>query len=170
VVGKGFGRTYGRAREFGKVALLLDTTAGYHRWRRWVKYSYYQYAWFRETFPEVAAGRERRLKRLGSTLGRVHDVHQLLTELDERSVGISSPRAFRRARTHLRSLETSLKDEAKKLTPKALGRKPARIGRQIVEAVGASELPAVTPQLEFVSLAHHEGDGLVSSARAADAD
>jgi CHAD domain-containing protein len=169
LVREGFERTYEKARELGKAAIVLETPASYHRWRRWVKYAYYQYAWFRSEYPDVKAGRERRLKRLGGILGRLHDAHHLLCELDERSLRTSNPKAFRRTRRSLMSLEDELIEEVKRKHRKALGREPALVSEHILEAIEAASSARPAPELEFVSLANHEGNGLASSAPTADA-
>ncbi len=163
----GLAKTYVKAGRRGRVALTLDTPQGYHRWRRWVKYSYYQHSWLYETLPELGCSRGKLLKRLGSTLGRAHDVHQLREDLDRRSIKTGSPKAFRSVRKFVLAEEARLAKRARRLGRKALWEDPQIVSHRILKEarrVSVSRIPE--PSLKFESLAHHEGNG---ASRAADA-
>ena len=90
----GLGRSIAKMRELGDVALAGRVPEEMHRWRRWVKYLRYQLEPL--ATPERALIRSHHddLKRIGSTLGSLHDLHVLGTALES-----SCPAAVREAIT-----------------------------------------------------------------------
>ncbi|NNE46332.1 MAG: CHAD domain-containing protein [Rhodothermales bacterium] len=172
LVRQGFQRTFARARDAASIALDLDTATGYHRWRRWVKYTYYQYSWVALDGDRPASTIEKRIKRLGSLLGRLHDIHQLQDDLDARSLRASSPRAFRRVRTAVLSGELDLKKEIDRLAPKVMDRKPGAVSHKLMKAFrqSRSRMAERTRGLQYHSLSSHEGDGAAGIVHTADSD
>ncbi len=170
LVREGFQRTYARARDAGSIALVLDTASGYHRWRRWVKYTYYQYSWLAMDGDRPASTVEKRIKRLGSLLGRLHDIHQLQDDLDARSLRTSSPRAFRRARNAVLSREMELKKEIDELAPRVIDREPGAVSHKLMKAFRQSQsrMSEHARGLEYHSLSSHEGDGAAGMVNTAD--
>lgn len=164
----GFASTYSEGWSRGQKALVVDTPQGYHSWRRWVKYSYYQYKWFRSAFPGLSEVTEGSLKRLGSLLGKLHDAHHLLQELEERSISTSSPKAFRCTREYVLSRERRLKRKVRKASRRLLAIEPALVVHEVREAVREHCAHPYTENLEFIPLADHEGDGAAAATRAAD--
>ena len=77
----GFHRSQRRVQAIARGARHTHDHAAWHRLRRWVKYLAYQHQWL-----DLAAGRKPgkrwcRLRRLGTTMGRMNDMHNLLAWL-----------------------------------------------------------------------------------------
>ena len=79
----GFVRSYQRGRRLGRRALEHDDAAAMHRWRGWVKNTFYQLDMIRPVL--CASNRARRwyLDRLGDALGKHHDLLLLRARLGD---------------------------------------------------------------------------------------
>lgn len=78
-----FDRLYLKSRYLGEVALKSNEDETYHRWRKWVKYWLYCLTGLSKG--KVPSDYEKRLQRLGESLGQFHDVcvlEQALTAPD----------------------------------------------------------------------------------------
>lgn len=66
-----------KAMDLAHQAMHGGDAAAWHRWRRWVKYLGYQQEWLAQAAGRASGAGEKKLKRLGRTLGRLNDAHNL---------------------------------------------------------------------------------------------
>lgn len=81
----GLARTHYYSRSLGQRAMRSDAVSIGHRWRKWVKYLYYQVEFISVLRPGELDTVMKDLKRLGNVLGWRHDIANLdvaLAQLD----------------------------------------------------------------------------------------
>ena len=78
---RGLARSTDRVRALGDRARSGHDQHDWHRWRRWVKYLAYQIQWIESAKGRRPGKRYRRLRKLGTTLGRINDMHNMLAWL-----------------------------------------------------------------------------------------
>ncbi len=129
---EGFVRSYQRGRRIGRRVVERDDAALMHRWRRWVKYAFYQLDMIR---PVLCAGNRARrwyLDRLGDALGKHHDLLLLRARIGD--VMLDEADRLRVEAT----LETALvtyRDRARKLHPYIYTEKAAAFGQAVTEDI-----------------------------------
>jgi CHAD domain-containing protein len=124
----GFVRSYQRGRRLGRRALDHDDAAVMHRWRGWVKTTFYQLDMIRPVL--CASNRARRwyLDRLGDALGKHHDLLLLRARIGDVALDEAD-----RLRVEM-TLETQLtvyRDRARKLHPYIYAQKGAVFGEAV---------------------------------------
>ncbi len=165
----GFQRTYRKARGFGRDALILRTPAGYHRWRRWVKYLFYQMEWFTPDGNKRFGPYTEAVRKLGSRLGRLHDIHVLQNMLADRSLLASSPKSFRTVVRMIGAEEKRLLKQIEKRSNKVFDRRSNDFGDALLKVVLVSDDGQTTVEpTEFVPLADHEGNGVKAAEESAE--
>lgn len=83
LLGKGLTKTYRAARKLQRRAERDDTPEAIHRWRKQVKYLWYQLCLFQGSAPDVIPSFRQSAERLSDLLGRHHDLALLSETLRE---------------------------------------------------------------------------------------
>ncbi len=155
ILTEGVGRTYRKARSFFRDAVVLNTPAGFHRARRWVKYLRYQLEWLvPEGFSDFDPLRQE-VATLGRLLGRLHDLHVLQDRISHHSTHIAKPGDLEPVDRLLSREERRLARDAIRHGKKALKASPRRILRKLRRASRPVE---GVESLEEQMMVDHEPD------------
>ncbi|MBT8399526.1 MAG: CHAD domain-containing protein [Rhodothermia bacterium] len=156
VLTEGIGRTYRKAWTFSREAAVLDTPAGYHRARRWVKYLRYQLEWLvGQGYTGFHLLRED-VHTLGRLLGQLHDIHVLQDFISHHSTHIVRPGDFGPVDRLLSREERRLAKEAVRHGKKALKTSPRRMERKLRTASRAGRSGSASASKERLMTAVSE--------------
>jgi CHAD domain-containing protein len=156
-LGRGFRRTYGRARRALDRSLAEPTSEHLHRFRIQVKRHQHQLDLLTPIWPKVVGARRHEASRLGELIGSEHDLSQLVTELarvdvpDETVRALSPLLSERRQRLCSEALrlgqrafaEPPRRIAARFETYVAVWREEARSARSVRSTNGSAEAPGI---------------------------
>ena len=126
----GLKKTFGRARDAMAAAYESMTPEAFHEWRKRVKYHRYHVGLLRELWEAPLDALRAQLHHLTDRLGDAHDVHQLMTYLEQHA----SDDALREPLHVLAALadrrRDELRSEARTLGESLFEEKPSRRARR----------------------------------------
>ncbi len=155
ILTEAIGRTYRKAWTFSRDAAVLDTPAGYHRARRWVKYLRYQLEWLvAQGYTDFDLLRQD-VHLLGRLLGQLHDIHVLQEFISHRSTHIIKPGDYVPVGRLLSREEKRLARQANRFGKKALKMSPRRMDRKLRTASPAAESVGALEQ-RMLSAMHYD--------------
>ncbi len=123
-LGRGFRRTYARARRALGRALADPTSEHLHRFRTQVKRHQHQLDLLTPAWPKVVGARQKEVSRLGDLIGSEHDLAELVRELGRRAVPDETIRVISPL---LSARRQRLSSEALRLGKRAFAEPPRRI-------------------------------------------
>lgn len=130
LVGKGLVKTYRAAQLRQRRAECLGTPEAFHRWRKEVKYLFYQLCLFQASAPDIIPAFRRSAEHLSELLGRHHDLAMLTDALRRDSEalapGLDAPAIIALAERRQRELAAS----AISLGNQLLAERPAALRRR----------------------------------------
>jgi CHAD domain-containing protein len=133
VLVEGVQETYARAQRLGLKAYFKDTSRAYHRWRKWVKYLYYQLEILSPQGEEFSALHDA-LGDLGKILGASHDMANLREVLVAGSVTLDDVRAVRRVVKLARRRERELLESSRPFAAAIFDEHPQTLAHRLILA------------------------------------
>jgi len=137
LIKKGFGRLYAEARQQGLEAVVENQSALWHRFRKRVKYQFYQLEPLGSALDDSAISLKE-FRKLGKLLGELHDLHVLDDHLRRRKKDCEDKEPFVIVRQMIARLEADRVAECRKRTRRCYSLKPKAFRAALASAAGTT--------------------------------